>query len=860
VNFSPLPIDEVLPRVVEAARGHSCFVLRAETGAGKTTRVPGALLDAGVAGGKSIVMLEPRRIAAKAAARWMSQERGTRLGEVVGYQVRFEKRTGPRTRIHVVTDGILVRRLQEDPFLEDIGVVLFDEFHERSLNADLALGLVQKVRKEVRPDLKVGVMSATLDVEAIADYLDLCPVIDSKGRLFEVAIEHRAHRREVPLEEKIQKAVGSVLERSAGDVLVFLPGVGEIRRCREELASLAQARDLDLLELYGDLPLDKQDSVLRRGKRRKVILSTNVAETSLTIENVTAVVDSGLVRRLRMNPSLEIDQLELGMVSKASAEQRAGRAGRTAPGVCIRLWSELEQRTLADQEEPEIQRVDLSSLVLQLLLFGERDPSRFPFFEAPPERALAQAIERLRMLGAVDGGAITALGRRMAALPVQPRIARMVLEGAASLVLDRAALAAALLTERDPFVARRTREHPPSSPDSISDSDLVDRVHAIEAFETRRSPHGDLGEIHVAGARVVMEARDQLVAVAKEGGLADLRSAAVKRRREAATKEPPDSSDEALQRCLLAAYPDRLARRREPGSARGVMVGGRGVRLLETSRVRDAELFLCIDIDAGEADTLVRQASAVRLEWLPAEALRTEESLRFNEGRKTVEAVRRTLYADLVLDERQTRPSDQEQVQGVLASAASRDLAAALTLDDADVQGFLVRLRCLTSWMPELSLPNVDEEAIRLLLPALCAGRRSFDELRKAPLLDHLKKRLTHRQLKAFEAHAPERIQVPSGNKIRLQYRDDGPPVLAVRIQEVFGLLETPRVAAGRIPVLIHLLAPNHRVQQITQDLKSFWANTYAQVRKDLRARYPRHSWPEDPLCAQPSRGVRRRS
>jgi len=834
---APLPIDDVLPELIAALRQGSAAVLIAPTGAGKTTRVPPALLASGIGGGQQIVMLEPRRIAARAAARRMAEEGGWTLGREVGYQVRFERKAGPETRILVVTEGILVQRLQSDPFLEGVGAVIFDELHERGLQADLSLAMARRVQREVRPDLKLVAMSATLDPGPVAAFLGGCPTIESRGRLHPVDILYLDRPDDRPLPAQIAAGVRRVLAATPGDVLVFLPGVGEIQRSAESLAGLAAEQDLAVLPLYGDLPAERQDAVLRPLDRRKVVLATNVAETSITVDGVTAVVDSGAVRRLRFDPATGLDRLELGRISRASADQRAGRAGRQAPGICLRLWPAWEQATLPERETPEIARVDLAGPALQLLAWGEPDLAAFDWFEPPDPSALATATFLLRQLGAVNDQGVTALGRTMARLPVHPRLGRLLIEGQRLGRAREAALLAALLSERDPF----PRAPRGTGPRRASRSDLLDRLDALEAFERRNAFDGDL---NAGAARYVLRARDQLLELAKRELAADGRG----------------GTEDSLLRALLAAYPDRVARRREPRSPRGLMVGGRGVRLADESAVLEAPLFVCVELDAGtSSEALVRKASEIEPAWLPAERLRTTIDLEFDESRDRVAAWKRTRYEDLVIAEAEVPPPDAAETARVLAAAAAGRLDRALPLDDPEVAAFLARVRSLADWMPELALPRFTDGELRELLPALAAGRKSFAELRRAPLLDALQGALSYQQLEAVRREAPERLEVPSGSQIRIAYEPGQPPVLAARIQEMFGLAETPRVAAGRVPVLLHLLAPNGRPQQVTHDLRSFWENTYRQVRKELAGRYPRHSWPEDPWNAKPQRRPQRR-
>jgi ATP-dependent helicase HrpB len=847
VPLLPLPIDTVLPQVTEALRRHGSVVVRAPTGAGKTTRVPPAILNAGLAGTGRILLLEPRRLAARAAARRMAAERGTRLGEEVGYHVRFDRCHGPRTRILVVTPGILLRLLQDDPFLESAGAVLFDEFHERALESDLALGMVRLLQQTVRPGLRMVVMSATLETLSVADYLGGCPVVAAEGRLFPVEIRYEPRSAEQPWPAAVAVAVGRLLDGTAGDLLAFLPGMYEIRQAAHHLEPLARERDLAVFPLHGDLPAEQQDAALLPQPRRKVVLATNVAETSVTVEGISAVVDTGLARLLTFDPRLGLDRLQVKPISRASADQRAGRAGRTQPGVCVRLWSEVGQRSRPEQTDPEVCRVDLAGAVLQLLCLGEADVSHFPWLEPPPEQTVSQALALLRRLGALDERGVTDLGRVLVRLPVHPRLGRLLVEGRALGCPERVALAAALLAERDPFARPRDPDRGPGIPPTPTLSDVLDRVEALEEFEHQGRATSSLGTLSRGPARFLLRARDQLLrALRQEAG-------------QGGGPRHPLTADEALLRALLAAFPDRLVRRREPGSRRGVMVGGRGVRLAPCSGVTEPELFLAIDVDAGQTEALVRQASGVRRDWLPQGRVRASVEVAFDGEAEAVVARRRLCFEDLVLEETPAALPGNEETARVLAAAAGEHLDCVLPAEDSPAGLYLTRVRCLRAWLPDLGLPAFDADELRGLLPWLCPGRRSFEELRASPWLEALQGRLSHEQRQAVEREAPDRLQVPSGSRLALRYQVGRPPVLEVRIQEMFGLRETPRVAAGRVRVLLHLLAPNYRPQQVTDDLASFWANTYRQVRKELRARYPKHAWPEDPWNAAPERRPQRR-
>jgi ATP-dependent helicase HrpB len=834
VTRIPLPIDESLPDVVAALAARSAVVVQAPAGAGKTSRVPPAILDAGLAGDRRIILVEPRRLAARAAARRMAQERGGVLGEEVGFQVRFERCWGPRSRILSVTPGILLRLLLDDPYLETAGVVIFDEYHERGLESDLALGQVRLVQQTVRDDLRIVVMSATLAAGPVAAYLDNCPVVSGGGQPYPVEIVYEPRSDTTPWPVATSAAVCRLLDRGGGDVLVFLPGVGEIRQTARQLEHIADDRDLAVVQLYGDLPAAEQDAALLPQAQRKIVLATNVAETSITVEGVTGVVDTGLARVLTFDAGVGLNRLRVTPISRASADQRAGRAGRTAPGICIRLWSEAAHLGRQEQTEPEIRRVDLAGAVLQLLACGETDLARFPWPEPPRPAAVAQATSFLQRLGAADDGGITVPGRDLARLPVHPRAGRLLLEGQRLGHAARAALVAALLSDREPF-SRDWRGH-----GYATRSDVLDRVESLEAFEAKRL--GSASEtMNRDAARAVLRARDQLL-------------------RALPGASPPGSrqheatADVGLLKAIAAAFPDRVARRREPRSARGVMVGGRGVRLAPSCSVTEAEFFVCVDVDAGQGEALVRQASAVEREWLAPEKIRNTTELAFDETAERVTASRLVRYEDLVLEQREIALPETAEVARTLCAAAEKQVERVFPGGDAPAGRFRTRIRCLRTWMPELQLPALDDADAREVLAWLSAGCNSFAALRSADWLGAFRGRLTAQQLTIADREAPERLGVPSGSQIALHYEESRPPVLAVRIQEVFGLRETPRVGGGRVRVLLHLLAPNYRPQQVTDDIASFWANTYPLVRKELRARYPKHAWPDDPLSAAAER------
>jgi ATP-dependent helicase HrpB len=836
-----LPIEPLLPEIAESLRRSSRLVLRAPPGAGKTTRVPEMLLDAGLAQGKQVVVLEPRRIAARAAAEFVARARGGAVGGEVGYRVRFEQKGGQATRLWFVTEGVFSRGLIRDPYLEEIGVVVLDEFHERHLQGDVALGVVRELQESVRPDLKLVVMSATLDTGKVSAFLTGATIVTSEGRAHPVEIEYAREPSRARLSARVFAALAREL-RSAprGDVLVFLPGAAAIRETAEAIVPLAAEHTADIVLLHGDLSLDAQRRAIEPGPRRKVVLSTNVAETALTIEGVRTVIDSGLAREARFDARHGVNRLEEMRISRAAAEQRAGRAGRTGPGRCLRLWSAAEHAERKERELPEALRLDLSAVALELRAWGVRDLGTFPWLDPPREGALERAERLLALLGAVDGaGAVTEMGRRMLDVPAPPRLARMLLEADRHGMAEGGALVAALASERDMLLERRALARGEGGLWASGQSDLALRLELFReaeraAFEPRRCRAIGLD---AASVRAVDRARRQF-------------SAGLGRRRTARGEE------DALLRCVLAGFPDRVARRRQAGSSRAVMVGGGGVVLDPSSVVRDAELFVAVDLEGarGEhAEARVRLASAVEQAWLEEmfpRAFRTAGEVVFDAGTEHVVKRVQKVYEDLVLDETVSGEVDPPLAAARLAEAARENPASALAIGREE-KAFLERVAFLATAMPALGLEACPESLLGAAIDALAVGKRSFAELRKADLSGALRSRLTRRQLQALDREAPERLRLPSGREVRLAYERGRAPVLAARIQELFGLTATPRIAAGRVPLVLHILAPSDRPVQVTEDLASFWKRTYPEVRKQLRGRYPKHAWPESPAASR---------
>jgi ATP-dependent helicase HrpB len=856
---APLPIDEVLPALRAALSGAGRAVLQAPPGAGKTTRVPLALLDERWLAGGRIVMLEPRRLAARAAAAFMARSRGESVGDTVGYRVRMDSRVGPRTRVEVVTEGVLTRMLLDDAALDGVGLVIFDEFHERSIHADLGLALTLQTREVLRPELRVLVMSATLEATAVAATLGGAPIIASEGRAHPVETRYVERRQGISLEQAVASAVQRAVADERGDVLVFLPGAGEIRRTAAALDARPLGAGVRVVPLHGTLPQPVQDLAISPSPAgwRKVVLSTSIAETSLTIEGVRVVIDAGLERVPRFSPRTGMSGLQTVRVSLASAEQRRGRAGRLGPGVCVRLWAEHANAGLLPRRPPEILGADLAPLALDLAAAGVRDPVELAWLDPPPAAAMGQARELLSSLGALDGeGRITAHGRRMASLALHPRLAHMILvardgsdrhgglpSGLGALACD----VAALLSERD--ILRGDGGMP--------DADLRLRVEALRAG----------GGAPVAGQAVDREAVRRVRAEAEHW-----------RRR---LKIPSSRDDSDVERCgvvLALAYPERVAQRRAGGD-RLLMRNGRGATLVGSQSLT-TQPFLTIaavddraggrrsDVDGGPgagrvaADGRILLAAPLsrdELEECFGDAIVRETLVEWRaaaagqsggEGGGVV-AVEVERLGALVLAERPARSVDPELVTAALLAGIARDGLQVLPWSEESLR---VRQRLAFLHRLDATWPDVSDGALTATLaewlgPHLREVRKPRD-LRAIDLAKILLALPRWDQRAALDMLAPTHIAVPSGSRIPVDYSDPAAPVLAVRIQEVFGLAETPRIARGSVPLTLHLLSPSHRPVQVTRDLAGFWATTYFDVRKDLRGRYPRHAWPDDPMVA----------
>jgi len=829
-NPDELPVFDCLPEILQAVAASIPVVLKAPPGAGKTTGVPPELIRHHVAGDGQILLIQPRRLAARAAASQIAHRLQTAVGARVGYHVRFDKKFSDHTQLIAMTTGMLLRRLTIDPLLENVSCVILDEFHERSLEIDLALGMLQRVRSALRPELKLIVMSATLEPEPIVAFLGDAQAVTSLGRSFPVRIEHTGASSRDRVADQVVAMLPKVLSATSGHVLIFLPGVGEIRSTRRAIESLRFRDHAELYDLYGSMSPQDQDRVLQPSTTRKIILATNVAETSVTIAGVTAVIDSGLARVLSFDSQVGLPKLQLEPISQASAQQRAGRAGRTEPGVCYRLWPEVSHRARRAADLPEIQRADFSAAMLTLAAWGEQDVFDFPWLTPPTIEAVEAARVLLRRLDAIDDqNRITDLGQQMIALPLHPRLSRLVIEAAKYDDLDRASVAAALLTERDPF--RDTNFSSSATSDQASADqacDLLERVSRLQSFQ-----HGNDSSANPIAAREVLRAAGQIARLIDRPN--QILSIA---------------SDETFKRSLLAAYPDRLARRRRPGDDRGIMVGGRGVKIEPRSTCRGGELFLCLDVDSGGTEARVRMASSIDESWLDPCRIQAVDEPFFHPTLNAVVARRRRYFEDLMLNESPIACEPTPATAELLADHAFRNLSNLFPSGDTEASRFIDRVRFLTATLAPPDLMPLDEAAVKAVLLELCQSRTSIAELRTAPWNDHLRGRYDYQQLQWIDRHAPTKIKVPSGNSITIHYADGKRPWMEVKIQELFGWKETPRVAAGKIPIQLHLLGPNQRPQQITEDLENFWKETYTIVRKELKRRYPRHHWPDDPTTA----------
>ena len=828
--MTALPIDSLIPRLQTVLASHASTVLQAPPGAGKTTRVPLALLDEPWLAGRKIVMLEPRRLAAMAAARFMAAQLGEAVGQTVGYRVRLESRVGPLTRVEVVTEGVLTRMLDSDPALERVGLVIFDEFHERSLQADLGLALCLDSQSVLRDDLKIIVMSATLDAAPVAALLGGAPLLTSEGRSFPV------EKRYIPAVSRntssdicaaAERVVKQALAEDHGSVLVFLPGAGEIQRLAKRLSDALPMGEVLIAPLYAGLPAEDQRLAIARPPdgQRKVVLATNIAETSLTLDGIRIVVDSGLARVARFHPGVALTRLDTVAISQASAEQRAGRAGRQQSGVCYRMWP--KGRALIPHSPAEILEADLASLALELARWGVRDPGDLKWLDPPPSGAYAQACELLRQLGALDSdGRITAHGRAMAALAMEPRLAHMVMEAKA---LGLGALAcdlAGLLAQRDVLRGELGR-----------DADIRLRLQALQG----RFISGDVDS----------------------NALRQVRKAAARWRKQLdVLRDNPDADAEMAGVLLGLAYPDRIAQRRTNSDGRYLLASGRGAALREADGLRVHPYLVVAQMDAGQREGRVNLAAPLdegALFNYFSHRIERRQDIRWGRREAALIARDQRLFGALVLDDKPLETPDRNAVTAAMVDGVQQLGLGCLPWNEAcrHWQQRVALMRALEGdhW-PQVDDAALQKTAHQWLAPFL-AGVTRREQLQKLDLFVALAAMLSWEQQRRLDECVPTHWTVPTGVKHLLDY-SQSPPVLSVQLQEMFGLAETPRIAGGRVKLVLHLLSPAKRPVQVTQDLAGFWANSYHDVKKELKGRYPKHHWPDDPLGAEPTRRAKR--
>jgi ATP-dependent helicase HrpB len=834
-NFPSLPIGEALPALKEALAAHRKVLLQAPPGAGKSTIVPLALLGSDWLAGRTLLMLEPRRIAARAVAQRMAHLSGETVGQTIGIRTRLETRVSRATRIEVVTEGILTRMLQSDPALEHIGCVIFDEFHERSLNADLGLALCLESQETLREDLRVLVMSATLETRPLARLLDDAPIIEAHARSYEVTTHYVPRRAELSLEMQTTQLLRRALADEQGDILCFLPGAAEIGRVQRALEESSPDSSVSVLPLYGELDAAAQDAAIQPAARRKIVLATSIAETSLTIEGVRVVVDSGLRRYAKFDPATGMSRLETEKLSQAAADQRRGRAGRLSTGACYRLWSEGVQATLVAQTPPEILHADLAPLALELACWGAADPARLRWLDPPPPAPLAQARDLLGLLGAIDAaGRVTPHGRSLAAMGAHPRLAHMLIKGRDMRAPRLAGEIAAILGERDILRA---------APGS-RDADLRLRVSAL------RGARGLPGGLTV-DARALRQAQ----------------RAAGNWQRELGGREEIADPDALIGVLTALAYPDRVGRARD-GGGRYLLANGRGARFAEPQALAKSEFIVAVELDGADRDARIFLAAPLAredLERLFKDQIEERSEIAWDEREEAVRARKQRRLGALVLRSEELRDADRNAIAQAALTGLRRLGLAALpwtpSLRQWQARMMLMRKFEVPAGEP---WPDVSDGALLDTLeewaPPWMTGLVRREHFARFDLGQALRSRLSYAQSSVLEREAPTHFMAPSGSSLPIDYLDGEVPTVSVRLQEMFGLRATPAVAAGRLPLLLKLLSPAGRPVQITRDLVSFWARGYHEVRKDLKGRYPKHYWPEDPHAAQPTRRARPRS
>lgn len=838
VNDS-LPIYDLDEEIIATLRGGNRLILQAPTGSGKSTQVPQILLEGGILGSGRCVILQPRRLAARMLAKRVAEEREVQLGGEVGYQIRLDNVSSAQTRVLFVTEGILLRQMLADPSLKGVSAIVFDEFHERHLYGDISLARALDLQESSRPDLRIVVMSATLDGEQFRDYLAPCETLSSEGRTYPVEIEHLRHDpRDDPPWELAAEAVAEHLDRTDGDILIFMPGSYEIQRTIREVAH--RVRGCAILPLHGELPAVEQDKAVARSTQRKVIVSTNVAETSLTIDGVTLVVDSGLARVARYDPHRGINTLLIEKISRASADQRAGRAGRTAPGVCIRLWTERDHALRPAAELPEIRRLDMAETVLSLKAAGVADLSAFRWIDPPEEKSLLRAEQLLVDLGALEQeeGTITPMGRRMLSFPIHPRYARMFL-AAQELGCVRAAALIAALTQSRNLLLRADRrieeERAEIFGQGISDFLILIRAFSYAQRHDFRVDACRPLAIHAEAARQVRKLFEQFLDIARQESL---------RIEEAAP------GDEAIARSILAAFADQVARRRSGGTLLCDIVHGRRGQLARNSVAQDSRLIVAAEINeiegrGGEAQVILSLATQIEEAWLremfPGHFTEKITPL-LDKSQNRVVVRREKVFRDLVI-ESQDRDADPSPEATACLAQAVRDGDLKLTQWDDAVEQWIARVNFLARIAPDLGIPPFGETEREYLVHLACDGATSYREIKDRPIIGLARSIFTPPQQHLVDKHAPERFELPGGRKAKITYSGEADPFLSARIQDLYGVNDDIKIAAGRFPVTIHVLAPSHRPVQVTKSLRTFWTDAYPKLKQQLQRQYPKHEW-----------------
>ncbi|MDD4870154.1 MAG: ATP-dependent helicase HrpB [Kiritimatiellae bacterium] len=839
-----LPIYEIENELVETLSKEKRVIVKAPTGAGKSTQIPQMLVRHGIAK-KRIIVLQPRRLPTRMLAARVASEMNCPLGDMVGYQVRFEDRSSRNTRIKFVTEGILLRQMTLDPSLKNVDVIIFDEFHERHIYSDVSLGRAIQIQQTQRHDLKIIVMSATLDIAGLEDYLSPCKVITSAGRQYPVTI-HYLNKQFDPGKTHVWDLCVRELEQllptsPQGDVLIFMPGAYEISRTMQALHNSSTTRHCEILPLYGDLSPGQQDAAMAGYDRRKIVVATNVAETSLTIDGITIVVDSGLARVARFDPNRGINTLMIEKISRASADQRTGRAGRTAPGICLRLWSERENSSRPERETPEVKRIDLSETILTLHAGGVPNINSFPWFEHPAPETVKQAENLLMDLGAVGlNDTVTPLGMKLSAFPVHPRYARMLIAAGDYGCIPSVAIVAAMTQERNILLSTRDKSVSEKRERHLEDSTESDFITLANAWEYARQKNFNLQTcrdvgIHAGTARTIGRLYDFFINIAEREGL---------------NTHETSSDHDAIAKCILLGFSDHVACRINEGSSRCELVRKRRGDLARESSVKTGRLLVACEVSeigkhGGNSNVVLRLAASIKQEWLrelfPTDFVEKTEAI-LEESSKRIIAEKRIFFRDLLI-ERKPGGLPTEEAAAEILSKEVRSGRITLKGWDHEVERLIARINLISGACPNLGIPTFDENEKNTVIQQVCLGSFSAKDVRGKAVLPVLKRWLSHAHLVLLDKYVPERITLENGKSAKVIYKLGADPYIAQTIQNLYGVQEIINVAMGKVPVLIQILAPNQRPVQITKDLSGFWKEHYPRVKKELQRRYPKHEW-----------------